>query len=555
MGLSGKVDIDTLLGLPRLRTIRLDNNSLDGPLPEFGRLGSLKSLFVNRNKFSGQIPDNAFVGMGSMKKLVLSHNSFVGPVPTSVIQLPKLTELRIEGNQFTGRIPNLQQKSLTLVNVSYNHLEGPIPPSIASMHVSCFTGNNDLCGKPLELVCGATPKWKIALIVFICLLALGFLLLIIAVLHQKKKDRTPTLGKVDSSSYSSKKSGRASSTVAVVGTGGNSYGDSGSVSGGMSRGGSGRGGSANSRKAEQAGKLSFLKDDRTRFDLQDLLRASAEVLGSGNFGSSYKALLMDGQAVVVKRFKQMTAISREEFHEHMRRIGRLQHPNLLPLVAYYYRKEEKLLVFDYFQNGSVARHLYGNHNEEQPGLNWPTRLKIVKGMAKGLAYLHAELPSLSVAHGHLKSSNVLLNDSFEPMLMDYALVPAVNPDQAPHLLVAYKSPEYAEHGRITKQTDVWSLGILILEILTGKFPANNMTQGKSGNHHAELTNWVSSIKRQSENSTAKLFDPDMKATAEEEKEMMKLLIIGANCCETDAGKRSELKDVILKIEEIKDRGR
>lgn len=111
--------------------------------------------------------------------------------------------------------------------------------------------------------------------------------------------------------------------------------------------------------AAELGKLSFVRDDRERFDLQDLLRASAEVLGSGNFGSSYKAVLLDGQAVVVKRFKLMNNVGREEFHEHMRRLGRLRHPNLLPLVAYYYRKEEKLLVFDFVHNGSLASHLHG----------------------------------------------------------------------------------------------------------------------------------------------------------------------------------------------------
>lgn len=559
MGLSGKIDMDSLVLLPRLRTIRLDNNSFDGPLPQFGRLGALKSLFVGSNKFSGQIPDNAFAGMGSMKKLVLSDNNFDGPVPSSIIQLPRLTELRIEGNKFSGMIPNLQQKGIQNVNVSNNNLEGPIPSSLAFLDLTSFTGNKGLCGKPTDTICDVnvpedknrSSPWKVVMIVIFSVLALAALFLLILLLCRKNNDRTPQLGYVDSSTYERKRSGRASSTVGVVG-----YSDSNSQynqSGMNSKG--GRGGAASSKKAEQAGKLSFLKDDRTKFDLQDLLRASAEVLGSGNFGSSYKALLMDGQAVVVKRCKQMNSIGREEFNEHMRRIGRLQHPNLLPLVAYYYRKEEKLLVFDYVQNGSVARHLYGNHNEEQPGLNWPARLKIVKGITKGLAYLHAELPSLPVPHGHLKSSNVLLNDSFQPMLMDYALVPVVNSDQAQHLLVAYKSPEYAQHGRTGKQTDVWSLGILILEILTGKMPANNLAQGKTVNHHAELTNWVSSIVRQAEDqsSTSNVFDPDMKGKEGAEGEMLKLLMIGASCCEEDVVNRWELKDAMQKIEEIKER--
>lgn len=112
------------------------------------------------------------------------------------------------------------------------------------------------------------------------------------------------------------------------------------------------------------GKLTFLRDDGRRFDLHDLLRASAEVLGYGSFGSAYKAVLMDGHAVVVKRFRQMSNCGKEEFHEHMGRLGKLSHPNLLPLTAYYYRKEEKLLVFNFVHNGSLQRQLHGKviHN-------------------------------------------------------------------------------------------------------------------------------------------------------------------------------------------------
>ena len=110
------------------------------------------------------------------------------------------------------------------------------------------------------------------------------------------------------------------------------------------------------------GKLTFLRDDGPMIDLHDLLRASAEVLGYGNFGSAYKAVLMDGHAVVVKRFRQTSSCGKEEFHEHMRKLGRLSHPNLLPVTAYYYRKEEKLLVYDFVQNGSLQRQLHGNYN-------------------------------------------------------------------------------------------------------------------------------------------------------------------------------------------------
>ena len=116
------------------------------------------------------------------------------------------------------------------------------------------------------------------------------------------------------------------------------------------------------KKVPDKFKVTFVRDDREKFDMQDLLRASAEMLGGGRFGSSYKAALLSGPVMVVKRFKQMNNVGREEFQQHMRRLGRLRHPNLLPLVAYYYNKDEKLLLFDYIQDvTTLAFHLHGTY--------------------------------------------------------------------------------------------------------------------------------------------------------------------------------------------------
>lgn len=107
------------------------------------------------------------------------------------------------------------------------------------------------------------------------------------------------------------------------------------------------------------GRLCYLRDDENMCDLKTLLKSPAEILGSGEFGCSYKAVLENGSALVVKRFRHMNNVGKEDFQEHMRRLGRLKHPNLLPLVAYCYRAEEKLLVTDFIDNGSLALHLHG----------------------------------------------------------------------------------------------------------------------------------------------------------------------------------------------------
>ncbi|CAK9146135.1 unnamed protein product [Ilex paraguariensis] len=545
MNLTGEIDLDSLVPLRSLRTLSFMNNEFDGPMPDFRKLGPLKSLFLSNNQFGGEIPDDAFIGMASLKKVYMANNDFTGKIPTSLAKTPRLLELRLENNQFVGRIPDFQT-GLKVFNVSNNRLEGPIPENLTNMNQSSFSGNKDLCGPPLESSCNslsspaegkASPPndpnppdspnnnsspLRIAIVAIAGLIALvAIIMLVMVCLRSRSRSRqTPRLGRTYSSNNSTSCQVNRVEPASSVETSQNT-----------------------TRKGEQ-GKLSFIRDDRQRFDLQDLLRASAEVLGSGSFGSSYKAVLMDGQAVVVKRFKQMSNVGREEFHEHMRRLGRLRHPNLLPLVAYYYRKEEKLLVFDYLQNRSLASHLHGKHTMGKGGLDWPTRLKIIKGVAKGLAYLHSELPSLILPHGHLKSSNVLLDKSFDPFLMDYTLVPVVNLGQAQQLLVAYKSPEYAQNGHTTKKTDVWSLGILILEILTGQFPASYLVPGSA----ADLSSWVQSIIRE---ESTEVFDREMEFTKIGEGEMVKLLKIGVACCEEDLEIRLDLKEAVEKIEQLR----
>lgn len=193
----------------------------------------------------------------------------------------------------------------------------------------------------------------------------------------------------------------------------------------------------------------------------------------------------------------------------------------------------------------------GNRSRSRKCPDWPTRLNIVKGVAKGLLYLYNELPSLTAPHGHLKSSNVLLDGSYTPLLTDYGLVPVVNQEHAQEHMISYKCPEYKRSGRITKKTDVWSLGILILETLTGRFPSNFLQQGK-GSDTTDVALWVESVVRDEENNVD-VFDADMARDKNSEGEMMKLLKIGFDCCQADGDMRPDIKEAVEKIEEVKEK--
>uniref|UniRef100_A0A7N0U585 non-specific serine/threonine protein kinase n=1 Tax=Kalanchoe fedtschenkoi TaxID=63787 RepID=A0A7N0U585_KALFE len=528
MGLSGTVDIDSLTKLPDLRTLSLMNNQFEGSLPAVNKLGALKSLYLSYNKFGGEITSNAFEGMSSLKKVHLAGNKFVGAIPSSLAALPKLLELKLQGNQFGGEIPNFVSKDLKSLDLSNNALSGPIPTGLQKFGTAPFEGNKNLCGGSLQQCLGGSADKKETskktIIITAAVIVGVALIIIIACLIMPKKH-------VDSASAAAAARQVKDDELEQMERGSTHS-------------------STSSRRGDQ-NKLSFLRDDGVRFDMPDLLKASAEILGSGYFGSSYKANLLSGKSMVVKRFRHMNNLPREEFHEHMRRLGRLNHPNLHPISAYYYRKEEKLLVTEFVPKGSLAASIHSKHNQEKPSLDWQTRLRVIKGVANGLSYLYTELPSLTSPHGHLKSSNVLLNDSYEPLLNDYGLVPIINQEHAQEHMISYKAPEYTQHGRITKKTDVWCFGILILETLTGRFPANFLQQGKGTDDQPDLPTWVRSMILEEE-KTGEVFEKDMGWSKSNEGEMVKLLKIGLACCESDVDKRWDLKEAVERIEEVKE---
>ncbi|OEL30109.1 putative LRR receptor-like serine/threonine-protein kinase [Dichanthelium oligosanthes] len=602
MRLSGTIDLGALKSLPGLRTLSFMDNEFAGPMPDVKPLSGLRAIFLSGNKFSGAIPADAFAGMGSLKKVVLSNNDFSGPIPASLADVPRLLELQLNDNKFQGKIPDLKQQELKEVNLANNELEGEIPASLKSIKPDMFAGNKKLCGAPLGAKCEAPPSPSPApkaplppasdkagtspsppaqdaatsstgasaddakreapkpaggstsyAVLAAVLGTLAIVVVAFIVLHtqrDKTKNFGPTVsagpraephppGKVEASAAANI---AAPAAAAAGGGGGGAEERSSSAAG------------STARKVEQ-GRLTFVRDDRGRFfELQDLLKATAEVLGAANLGVCYRATLTSGDSVVVKRFKEMNRVGREDFEEHMRRLGRLSHPNLLPLVAYYYRKEEKLLIHDFVPNRSLANLLHGEgRGFKKAVVHWNARLKIVKGVARALSYLYDELCMLTVPHGHLKSSNILLDGHYEPLLTDYALVPVMNQSHAAQLMVAFKSPERKQFGRSSKKSDVWCLGLLILEILAGRPATYDPPKEKTaaaGGSSSDLVNVVGSTPEGEWLDT--VVDPDLRGEEDEDKEeMVKLIRIGMACCESNVGSRWELKTAVDRIEELK----
>ncbi|XP_062232772.1 probable serine/threonine-protein kinase PBL26 isoform X2 [Phragmites australis] len=197
------------------------------------------------------------------------------------------------------------------------------------------------------------------------------------------------------------------------------------------------------------------------------------LLGEGGFGRVYRGRLESGQVVAVKQLDRDGAQGNREFVVEVLMLSLLHHPNLVNLVGYCADGEQRLLVYEYMALGSLADHLQLDNapeQQQQRALSWETRMRVALGAARGLEYLH-ETANPPVIYRDLKSSNVLLDDALCPRLSDFGLA-KLGPvgDRSPRVMgtYGYCAPEYVRAGTLTVKTDVYSFGVLLLELVTGR---------------------------------------------------------------------------------------
>ncbi|XP_062198569.1 probable L-type lectin-domain containing receptor kinase S.7 [Phragmites australis] len=285
------------------------------------------------------------------------------------------------------------------------------------------------------------------------------------------------------------------------------------------------------------------------FMYQDLFSATkgfdpSMVVGSGGFGTVYKAVCpRSGVTYAVKRSKQSRE-SYNEFSAELTIIAELKHPNLVQLQGWCAERDELLLVYEFMSNGSLDEALHPCSGAERyVTLNWSQRYNVAVGIASAVAYLHEEHDK-QVIHRDIKCSNILLDSCFSPRLGDFGLARLKDPDTSPRSTLAagtvgYLAPEYLQMGKATEKSDVYSYGVVLLEICTCKRPIERETPGSM--NMLNVVDWVWNL-----HSKGKLLDAaDPYLNGEyDTKQMMRLLLLGLSCVNPFSEERPVMRTVL-----------
>ncbi|KAI9076691.1 hypothetical protein K1719_041331 [Acacia pycnantha] len=422
-----------------LDTLDLSSNNFSGPVPSsVGDLEHLLTLNLSHNLLDGPLPAE-FGNLRSIQIIDISYNSLFGSIPVEIGQLQNLASLLLNDNGLHGRIPDQLANCLSLssLNVSYNNLSGTIPPmrNFSRFSADSFIGNPLLCGKKLGSFCG--PYISKSRVFFSTAAVLCLALGIIAIL-----------------------------VVAIIAIYGSSQ--SKQFMKGLSRSGEG------------PPKLVILHMDMAIHTLNDILRATENlsekyIIGYGASSTVYKCNLEGSQPIAIKRLYNQHPHNLQEFETELDTVGSIRHRNLVTLHGYALTPNGNLLFYDYMENGSLWDLLHGSLKKVK--LDWETRLRVAVGAAEGLAYLHHDC-NPRIIHRDIKSSNILLDENFEPHISDFGIAKSISTTRT-HAstfvlgTIGYIDPEYAQTSRLNEKSDVYSFGIVLLELLTGKKAVDN----------------------------------------------------------------------------------
>ncbi|KAK3195886.1 hypothetical protein Dsin_027196 [Dipteronia sinensis] len=685
--------------IQHLRHLDLSNNFFNGSLPvSIFNSTELQVLSLSNNVISGQLPE--LIGeMKTLQVLNLSDNAFGGNLPQNLTDLKNLTAVSLRSNYFSGEIPsgfssvgvldlssNLFNGSLPLdfggdslrylnlsynkisgfispkfakripqnasIDLSFNNLTGAIPDSLPLLHqrASSYSGNLELCGKPLKNLCsipstlstppnvstispaiavipknidsvpvansqqipnqpqsqnqnqaaqGGLKPGTIAAITVADLAGIAILAMVILYVYQlrkrkaeqnsagggytintvnpEKKQPTETITKTEQQvEHYSRKPTTWSSCLTITG------GEEESTSEATINYDSDQDTTNNKHKG---GILVTVDNGEIELELETLFRASAYILGTTGSSIVYKAVLGDGTALAVRRIGESGVLKMKDFESQVRAIAKLKHPNLVKLRGFYWGEEEKLLIYDFVSNGSLAASGYKKAGSSPCHLAFEVRLKIARGVARGLSYIHEK----KHVHGNIKPINILLSSpDMEPLISDLGLDRLVSNNSlsshkpstsSAHLfgsqrntattrdipldlhhhpttsspyapgsstslsLSPYQAPEALKNLKPNPKWDVYSFGVVLLELLTGRA----LSEREMGQYAAATCS--SSIEEKYR--LLRMADVAIRADMESREEaLVTCFKLGFSCAAFAPQKRPPMKEALTILEKI-----
>ncbi|XVF52756.1 hypothetical protein PTKIN_Ptkin05aG0043900 [Pterospermum kingtungense] len=542
--------------LERLLAISLANNSLSGTIPAgFGSIELLQVLDLHNLNLAGGIPENISNCM-FLRELDLSGNTLEGYIPDTIYNMSNLEVLDLHSNHLNGSIPSslgslskiqfldLSQNSLsgsippslgnlTMLrhfNLSYNNLSGIIPTAqtIQSFDASAFFNNPRLCGSPLTScsasgtasTSGRTRVLSVSAIVAIVAAALILTgVCVVTIMNVRAR-----------------KSKKEEVTVVVESTPPGST-DSNFIIGKL---------------------VLFSKSLPSKYeDWEAGTKALLDkecLIGGGSIGAVYRTSFEGGISIAVKKLETLGRIrNQDEFEQEIGRLGNLQHPNLVAFQGYYWSSTMQLILSEFIPNGNLYDNLHGlnypgtSTGVGNPELSWSRRFHIALGTARALSYLHHDCRP-PILHLNIKSTNILLDDKYEAKLSDYGLgklLPILDNYGLTkfHNAVGYVAPELAQSLRLSEKCDVYSFGVILLELVTGRKPVESPT----ANRVVILCEYVRGLLEKGAASAC--FDRRLRGFAENE--VIQVMKLGLICTSEVPSRRPSMAEAVQVLESIR----